>query len=39
MDQIFRKQIGRNIEVYVHDMIVKSNIFEQHKVDLVEMFD
>lgn len=32
------RQIGQNLEVYVDDMIVKSNTPEQHIVDLAETF-
>lgn len=35
----FNKQIGRNMEVYVNDMLVNSVTFEQHVVDLMEAFD
>nr|KYP55719.1 Retrovirus-related Pol polyprotein from transposon 297 family [Cajanus cajan] len=38
MDKIFRHQIGRNLEVYVDDMVVKSDEFGTHKSDLVEVF-
>lgn len=34
MDMIFAKQIGRNIEVYVDDMVVKSNNPAGHSADL-----
>jgi len=38
MDRVFEKQIGRNLEVYVDDMVVKSEMFEQHLDDLAEIF-
>ncbi|KAL0355804.1 UNVERIFIED_CONTAM: Transposon Ty3-G Gag-Pol polyprotein [Sesamum radiatum] len=38
MDKIFRPQIGRNIEVYVDDMLVKSKKAEEHLKDLEETF-
>ncbi|KAL0439123.1 UNVERIFIED_CONTAM: hypothetical protein Slati_2395300 [Sesamum latifolium] len=38
MDKIFRPQIGRNIEVYVDDMLVKSKKAEEHVKDLEETF-
>ena len=39
MDKIFKDQIGRNIKVYVDDIIVKSEAFDQHLADLLEVFD
>lgn len=39
MDRIFKKQAGRNIEVYVDDMVVKSNHDDLHQRDLQETFD
>jgi len=39
MNTIFRDQIGRNVEVYIDDMIVKSGTVEQHMTDLVETFE
>ncbi|KAL0412079.1 UNVERIFIED_CONTAM: hypothetical protein Slati_3797600 [Sesamum latifolium] len=38
VDKIFRPQIGRNIEVYVDDMLVKSKKAEEHVKDLEETF-
>jgi len=38
MDKIFKGLIGRAIEVYVDDIVVKSNSFEQHLKDLDEVF-
>jgi len=38
MDRVFERQIGRNMEVYVNDMVVKSETFEQHLDDLAEIF-
>ncbi|XP_021617952.1 uncharacterized protein LOC110618996 [Manihot esculenta] len=38
MNKIFKNQIGRNVEVYVDDMVVKSLTFQQHMVDLKEVF-
>ena len=35
---MFAHQIGRNMEVYVDDMIVKSQEAEAHIVDLTEAF-
>ena len=36
---MFYRQIGRNIEVYVDDMLVKSKRAEMHLDDLRETFD
>jgi len=30
MDKVFKEQIGRNMEVYVDDMIVKSCVVDEH---------
>ncbi|KAL0416105.1 UNVERIFIED_CONTAM: Pro-Pol polyprotein [Sesamum latifolium] len=38
VDKIFRPQIGRNVEVYVDDMLVKSKKAEDHVVNLEETF-
>ena len=39
INQMFSKQIGRNMEVYVDDMLVKSRKVELHLDDLRETFD
>lgn len=38
MNKIFKGQIGRNVEVYVDNMVLKSQTFQQHLVDLKEVF-
>ena len=38
MDRTFKQQIGRNIEVYVDDMVIKSQSIAHHVVDLEEIF-
>nr|KYP76142.1 Transposon Ty3-I Gag-Pol polyprotein [Cajanus cajan] len=38
MDRIFHKQIGKNLEVYVDDMVVKSPNLVNHTADLAEVF-
>ena len=38
MDKIFKGRIGRVVEVYVDDIVVKFNSFEQHLKDLDEVF-
>jgi len=35
---MFREQIGKTMEVYVDDIIVKSDSVEQHANDLAEVF-
>lgn len=39
MNKIFLKQLGRNMEIYVDDMIVKSLLTESHLADLRECFE
>nr|KYP54147.1 Transposon Ty3-I Gag-Pol polyprotein [Cajanus cajan] len=38
MDKVFHQQIGRNMEVYVDDMVVKTTSAEAHAADLAEVF-
>ncbi|XP_072062157.1 uncharacterized protein [Arachis hypogaea] len=38
MDKVFAKQIGRNIEVYVDDMVAKTKIGHNQISDLTEIF-
>ncbi|KAK4403112.1 Transposon Ty3-G Gag-Pol polyprotein [Sesamum angolense] len=38
VNNMFREQIGRNMEVYIDDMMVKSQKKENHKQDLQECF-
>nr|KYP57315.1 Transposon Ty3-G Gag-Pol polyprotein [Cajanus cajan] len=38
MDKIHRHQLGKNMEVYVDDMVVKSKDLAQHIADLSEVF-
>ncbi|KAK8970549.1 hypothetical protein KSP40_PGU010730 [Platanthera guangdongensis] len=38
MDQVFREQKGRNLEVYVDDLIFKSRDVDSHLQDLEETF-
>nr|KYP33430.1 Retrovirus-related Pol polyprotein from transposon opus [Cajanus cajan] len=38
MNKVFQHQIGRNMEVYVDDMVVKSRDLDRHVVDLSEVF-
>ena len=39
MNKMFHKQIGRNIEVYINDMLVKKKDEENHLEDLEETFE
>ncbi|KAK1563647.1 hypothetical protein Q3G72_030594 [Acer saccharum] len=39
VNRIFTRQIGRNMEVYVDDMLTKSTTAEKHSEDLKETFD
>ncbi|KAK8935545.1 hypothetical protein KSP39_PZI013055 [Platanthera zijinensis] len=38
MDQVFKEQKGRNFEVYVDDLLVKSKSVTKHVADLMETF-
>ena len=35
---MFKSQIGRNIEAYIDDMVIKSGVVEEHLADLEETF-
>ena len=39
MNRMFAPQIGRNVQVYVDDILVKSRREEDHLKDLKETFD
>ncbi|XP_057755615.1 uncharacterized protein LOC130974778 [Arachis stenosperma] len=39
MDKVFRHQIGRNIEIYVDDMVAKTTSERSHCDDLKEIFE
>ena len=39
VNRIFARQIGRNMEVYVDDMLTKSVTASEHTADLRETFD
>ena len=39
MNKIFARQIGRNVQVYMDDMLVKSRREDNHLDDLRETFD
>jgi len=39
MDKIFKGMIRQNVEVYADDIVIKSDLFEQHVKDLEEVFN
>ncbi|KAL0411475.1 UNVERIFIED_CONTAM: hypothetical protein Slati_3737200 [Sesamum latifolium] len=39
VDHMFPQELGRNMEVYIDDMLVKNRQMNQHLVDLAETFD
>ena len=39
MNKMFAQQIGRNVQIYVDDMLVKSRRDDDHLKDLNETFD
>ena len=39
MTRMFEPQLGKNIEVYVDDMVVKSKVVSEHMGDLGAIFD
>ena len=38
MNKMFEPQLGRNIEVYINDMIVKSKVVSEHVENLMNIF-
>ena len=38
MTKMFEPQLGRNIEVYIDDMVVKSKVVSEHVGDLANIF-
>jgi hypothetical protein len=38
VNKIFKNQLGKIMEGYIDDMLVKSMTFEQHLLDLEEVF-
>ena len=38
MNMVFSEQIGKNMEAYVDDILIKSNESQQHQKDLEETF-
>ena len=39
MTRMFEPQLGKNIEIYVDDMVVKSTVVSDHLGDLGDIFD
>ena len=39
MTRMFEPQLGKNIEIYVDDMVVKSKVVSNHLGDLGDIFD
>ena len=38
MTKMFEPQLGKNVEVYIDDMVVKSKLVSEHLVDLANIF-
>ena len=39
MTKMFEPQLGKNIEVYINDMVVKSKVVSEHVGDLGSIFE
>ena len=39
MTRMFEPQLGKNIEVYIDDMVMKSKVVSEHVGDLMEIFE
>ena len=39
MTKMFEPQLGRSIEVYVNDMVVKSKVMSEHVTNLTNIFE
>ena len=39
MTRMFEPQLGKNIEVYINDMVVKSKVMSEHVGDLGSIFE
>ena len=39
MTKIFEPQLGKNVEVYIDDMVVKSKLVSEHVTDLTSIFE
>ena len=38
MTRMFEPQLGKNIEIYINDMVVKSRVVSEHVGDLENIF-
>ena len=39
MTKMFEPQLGKNVEVYIDDMVVKSKLVSEHLADLSNIFE
>ena len=39
MTKMFESQLGKNVEVYINDMVVKSKLVSEHVMDLASIFE
>ena len=39
MTKMFEPQLGKNVEVYIDDMVVKSKLVSEHVMDLISIFE
>ena len=39
MTKIFEPQLGKNVKVYIDDMVVKSKLASEHIMDLTSIFE
>ena len=39
MKKMFEPQLGKNVEVYIDDMVVKSKVVSEHLADLSNFFE
>ena len=39
MTKMFESQLGKNVEIYIDDMVVKSNLVFEHLADLANIFE
>ena len=39
MTRMFESQLGKNIEIYIDDMVVKSKVVSEHLGDIVTIFE
>ena len=39
MNKMFKPQLGKNVEVYIDDMVVKSKLVSEHVMDLTSIFE